>query len=316
MIGSVVTVGELCDGLLEQTTSDPEKYRDQRNPAQRIGRIKKEFGTRSAASIRPYEISDWLSALKTPSGKRLSPASRNRYRSTFSTIYTYGKEREKVSVHPVRDVKRFTERNGIIRYLDEDEEGRLRAVLWADVEACGPNQPTRRKRCLQHIYELDVALGTGVRRSEQYRLTWDDVNFSRREIRLNKTKYGPGRVVHMIDDVAEALHELQKIPMVARSRSKDKPSTRPANSLFSLEDNKRWFKGALNKAGVRKFRWHDLRHTFCSRLVQNGVNLRIVQEAAGHRNITMTARYAHLNKTNLAEAMALLNRPKGRSIPG
>jgi site-specific recombinase XerD len=50
-----------------------------------------------------------------------------------------------------------------------------------------------------------------------------------------------------------------------------------------------------------------LRHTFISRLVQKGVNLKVVQVAAGHRTIAMTARYAHLDKSALVNAMALLD---------
>jgi site-specific recombinase XerD len=66
----------------------------------------------------------------------------------------------------------------------------------------------------------------------------------------------------------------------------------------------------LSRAKIKNFWWHCLRHTFCSRLVQQGVNLKIVQELAGHRTIAMTARYAHLDKTNLVKALALLNHKK------
>jgi len=102
--------------------------------------------------------------------------------------------------------------------------------------------------------------------------------------------------------------ELEKIPLNRRRHRKNKEVNGPENAVFSIDDNKKWFKNAVTRAGIKKFRWHDLRHTFISRLVQRGVNLRIVQEAAGHRTIAMTGRYAHLNKTDLSNAMALLNR--------
>jgi site-specific recombinase XerD len=50
----------------------------------------------------------------------------------------------------------------------------------------------------------------------------------------------------------------------------------------------------LEEAKISNFRWHDLRHTFISRLVMKDVNLRTVQELAGHKTISMTTRYAHL----------------------
>ncbi len=47
-------------------------------------------------------------------------------------------------------------------------------------------------------------------------------------------------------------------------------------------------------AGIAKFTWHCLRHTFASRLIMAGVDLRTVQELMGHKTIQMTCRYAHL----------------------
>jgi integrase len=310
LITNNVFLGELCDGLLKQIANDPEKYRDQYNPPNRVAHIKKAFGKRLASSIRPYEISDWLTSLEGPDGKRISPGTWNRYKTVFSAIYVYGNEREKICVNPVRGFRRRKEADGVIRYLDSEEEARLRAVLQADVDACLPNQSILRQRRLRRICELDVALGTGVRRGEQYRITWDDVNFDRREILVPKTKYGPARTVHMNDDVVDAMRELQKMSLVPREWKKGKPSKVPTNSVFSIVENRTWFHSALSRANIKNFWWHCLRHTFCSRLIQKGVNLRVVQELARHRTIAMTARYTHLDKTNLVEALALLNHKK------
>jgi integrase len=62
----------------------------------------------------------------------------------------------------------------------------------------------------------------------------------------------------------------------------------------NLNDPRKWFELALEEAKVQNFRWHDLRHTFVSRLVMKDVNLWTVQELAGHKTISMTTRYAHL----------------------
>jgi len=58
--------------------------------------------------------------------------------------------------------------------------------------------------------------------------------------------------------------------------------------VFSKAENKKWWAAALEDAGIENYRWHDNRHTFCSRLVQAGVHLKIVQEAAGHASIAST----------------------------
>jgi integrase len=304
-----VLLSELCDGLAKQIRNDRDTYRDQYNPPRRIARIKQAFGKRQAASIRPYEIKDWLLSLTRPDGEKLSPGGRNRYKTTFSAIYSYGKEREKVSANPVREFKRENEGEGVIRYLDPAEEARLRKVLQEGVDACDPEtQPVLRQRCLHRIYELDVALGTGVRRGEQYRMTWEDVNFERAEILIPKTKFGPARTVHMIRDVTAALKGLRAITLTAREWKKGAGTKVPRNFVFAIVENRTWFKRAIQRAKIKNFHWHCLRHTFISRLVQRGANLKVVQEAAGHRTITMTARYAHLNKTDVTSAMELLNR--------
>ncbi len=55
-----------------------------------------------------------------------------------------------------------------------------------------------------------------------------------------------------------------------------------------------WFDHALKAAKIVNFHWHDLRHTFASRLVMAGVDIRTVQELMGHKTITVTMRYSHL----------------------
>ncbi len=60
---------------------------------------------------------------------------------------------------------------------------------------------------------------------------------------------------------------------------------------------------ALWKAGIVGATWHTLRHTFASRAVMAGVDIRTVQELMGHSTITMTMRYAHLSPAHLQAAV-------------
>ena len=76
------------------------------------------------------------------------------------------------------------------------------------------------------------------------------------------------------------------------------------------------FDPAVRDAKIEDFTWHDLRHTFASRLVMAGVPLRTVQELMGHKTLRMTERYAHLSPTHLHQAVKVLDaggRPDGRS---
>ncbi len=297
-----VLVCELCDDLLRHIQSKPNVFKDQKNPPHRIGLIRKEFGDRIATSVRPYEISDWLDGLDR------APATINRYRVTFSSIYRYGKQRDKIQVNPARDVGQQKLNNGVIRFLKPDEEQRIRTVLQEAADACGEQNERRKKRLLHRIYELDIALGTGMRKGEQYGLRWSDIDLDRRVITLRDTKNGSSRTVPMIDDVYRAFGALKKLALERKDRSVDRPNNAPADVVFGIGDNKKWWVATLKQAKVRNFRWHDLRHTFCSRLAQAGVSLKVIQEAAGHKTIAMSARYAHMDHTTLQNAMAVLNR--------
>src|SRR4029453_17965167 len=70
---------------------------------------------------------------------------------------------------------------------------------------------------------------------------------------------------------------------------------------------RRAFENAVERAGVKDFRFHDLRHTFASWLTMKGRPLREVQELLGHKSIYMTQRYSHLAPERLREAVAALD---------
>jgi integrase len=299
--GSVL-FGELCDELLKHIKDNPREYKDQRNPPQRIGRIKAAFGNRPAVSIKAFEVRQWLDSLD------VLPATRNRYKAVFSAIFTHGKERDKVQSNPARDVKQARVNNGVIRYLTPEEEKRLRAVLQQDVNACGNRRPKQRNRMLHRIHELDLALLTGMRKGEQYSLRWPDVNLDRGELIARDTKNGTDRVVILTPSGVRSLTDLKALPLHRKRRAKDRPNNAPEDVVFAIGDSKKWFGSALRKAHIKHFRWHDLRHTFCSRLAQSGASLKVIQEAAGHKTIAMSVRYAHMNQTTIRAALEALDR--------
>ena len=73
-----------------------------------------------------------------------------------------------------------------------------------------------------------------------------------------------------------------------------------------LENGRHWFDDAALQAGIKNFRWHDLRHTFASRLRMKGAPLEDIADLLGHKSLTMTRRYAHLGPNKLHAVGSLL----------
>ena len=88
------------------------------------------------------------------------------------------------------------------------------------------------------------------------------------------------------------------------------PSEGGATPLDSQNFINRTFRPALAAARIADFSWHDLRHTFASRLAMKGIDLRTIQELLGHRTLAMTLRYAHLSPAHKQAAVNALVRAK------
>jgi len=154
-----------------------------------------------------------------------------------------------------------------------------------------------------HLGEMAMfALATGLRAANVTRLTWEQVDLSRNLAWVHPDQ-AKARKAISVPLNAEAVLLIRK------------QLGRHATHVFSFKgqritqvSTKAWYK-ALKRAGTTDFRWHDLRHTFASRLVMKGVDLRTVQELMGHKTITMTLRYSHLSPAHQLEAVQGLNRP-------
>jgi len=306
---SGVTVGELCDDLKDYIAKHPSQYKDQLNPPRRLDRIKADLGDRIAASLKPREVEAWLDGLtnghtQRGTGKLLSDASINRYRVMLSAAYKRGIKDEKVTDNPVKGTSQRKLRNNIIRWLKADEERAIRSGIKARINAATEEEHldyANRQR--HHLCEFVISLQTGMRRGEQYGLTWDDVDFKHKQIHVRESKNGTERYIPMLPEVVESFKLLKQMGLQRKDRRADEPNEVPENSCFALGDPKKWWAAVLKEAKVKNYRWHDNRHTFCSRLVQAGKSLKVVQELAGHRDIKMTARYAHLDHQSKREAL-------------
>jgi integrase len=284
----VVRFAELAD--------DASKYSETNNAGYvsdkyRISKLKEEFGERPAESI---PIADFRSFFESQDWE---PGTYNRIRTVLFAIYRLGIENKKVESNPAKLLKRRKVSDDRVRFLNQfqplptnidylklldTEEGRLRAVI----EHHYP----------EHMDELVIAVNTGMRRSEQYlRIDWSCVDLARKDLLIPQSKNGQGRHLPLNAEARSAFERLRQ-----RLISDGPTPIVPEGPIFVGRGGERllgarhWFEDAVKKAGITNFTWHDLRHTFASRLVMADVDIRTVAELMGHKRIQMTMRYAHL----------------------
>jgi integrase len=212
--------------------------------------------------------------------KLISPSTINRELTCLKTCLNRAIDWEKLDRNPAARVKKFREPNAKERILTIDEMRRLLA------EASERIRPA-----------LIIALNTGMRRNEILGLRWKDVDFVKGFIHIADSKSGRSRDIPMNGPVFETLH--------AMDRQQEFVFENPETKAQVL-DVKTAFKGACRRAEINAVRFHDLRHTAASRMVEAGIDLVTVSKILGHSSIQMTMRYAHPTPENMRLAVRKL----------
>jgi integrase len=238
----------------------------------------------TAPRIAEYRLGR-LTLASARTGRKLKPASVNRELAVLRGVLRLAADDECGYLEKAPRVRMEKEPQGRLRFLTDDEATRLLDECRKSAE-----HPVPPRRSLSLYPVVVVALNTGMRRGEILGLTWDRVDFSRGVLQLEVTKSGRRREIPMNQAVYDVLSALPRSgPRLFRG------SVRKA------------FLGAMERAGIQNFRFHDLRHTFASWLTMKGRPLKEVQELLGHASITQTERYAHLAPERLRDAVAALD---------
>jgi integrase len=176
--------------------------------------------------------------------------------------------------------------NSIERWLALDEEKRLLGVS---------------AKWLQEI--IIFAIHTGMRQSEILNLKWSDVDMERRTLTISEQKNGGVDTLPLNETVMGVLGERQ------RQRLSQCDYVFPSNVQTRMNNRNliRAFEIATERAGVLKFRFHDLRHTFATRLVQAGVGIYDVQRLGRWKSASMVMRYAHHNSESLRPSIEVMD---------
>ena len=172
------------------------------------------------------------------------------------------------------------------RILTQQEEQRL-------LEVCPPRLKSM----------IIVALNTGMRLGEILGLRWNQVDLASARIRVERTKSGRIRYVDMNEVLIAEILRLRK----GRGKS-EFVLTSPVTDKPFVDAGSAWGT-ACRRAGIKGLRFHDLRHTFATRLIERGVNLITVKDLLGHSSVEITQRYTHPNEALKKEAVAALVAP-------
>jgi integrase len=219
----------------------------------------------------------------------VKPATVNNELKVLSSLLSKAVEWGRLAEHPMKGgkVKPLHAPNTLERELSDEEEERLLKA-----------SPT----WLQDL--IMVAVDTGLRRGELVGLCWDRVDLARAEVRLTETKNGKERRVPLTARAHGVLSRVRRTRAEEAGPFPPGPGKRPWVVASA-------FRRARTQAGLTDFRFHDLRHTFATRLVRAGVDLITIARLLGHSDLRMVLRYAHPGAADARRAVqALENRAR------
>ena len=289
-----VSPGErmLCHLIEKYKVEKLSKFKDPWTPSQRLKKWNNFLGSLTFEEIGPAEIS----AAKKKITKGLSPKTVNDYLWVLTACFDFGiKNLHWISKNPCKEVVREKVNNEIVRYLTDEE----RKSFFDALEET--TSPTLKVLC-------HFGINTGCRKGEALGLTWDDIDFEKNIIRFTKTKRI--RTCTGIDEKGELIIERNLVTPTLKNGSKEKKiSMKNMSKLRGLllehklksrseyvfpHDTQHSFRYLLKKCGITNFRFHDLRHSCASYLVQSGVPLLDTAHHLGQRDYNSVLRYAHL----------------------
>ncbi|GAV20891.1 putative prophage phiRv2 integrase [Mariprofundus micogutta] len=286
------TLSELIDRYIERVM--PQKKVSTQVPQKsQLEWWKGEIGALSLASVDSSRIADCRDKL-TDEGR--SPATANRYMAVLSHCMSYAqRDLQWIERNPCHDVRKGKESRGVVRFLSNDEIGEDGKVL-VKGERTRLLEVCKASTCKLLYPAVLLAMSTGMRRGEQFSLTWRQVDTHTGRILLEDTKNGERRVVVA---TGPALAELKGMAKVRRI---DCDLVFPGQRNTAIHLNKPWY-AALKAAEIEDFRWHDLRHSFASELAMSGATLAEIAEAMGHKTLNMVKRYAHLTEGHISSVV-------------
>ena len=245
------------------------------------------FGDLNLLSISREEISKYK-VLRLDEGAM--PATINRELAMVSKAFTLALEDWgwiKGKDKPFSKIAYEKVNNERDRWLTEDEEKRLL------------------ENCPEWLCEIiNFALNTGLRQDELLSLEWNRVDLFRKAVLIQKTKNGKPKTVPL-NKIALGVIERRSESKVVKLKN-DFVFVSSHGTKIDRHNLRRAFNNAVRTAEIEDFTFHDLRHCFCTKLAQRGVDIYKIAKLAGHEDIRMTQRYSHHCPESLRDGVEIL----------
>lgn len=286
-----------------------------------------EFGDSPLEDITVLQVEKWKAKRARDS---IKIATTNRLIAALKAALSKAVEWNLISEHPLSklQIRGGADGNKVVRYLTPEEETLLRVALDKREEQLRQGRESgnrwRRERGYEERSSLSevayanhlkpmvlISLNTGIRQGELFSLTWMDVDLDRAILTIHgdNAKSGKTRHIPLNQEVLEVLRHWKE------QQSGDNALIFPSRTGGKIDNIQKAWDTVLEMADITGFRWHDLRHTFASKLVMAGVDLNTVRELMGHSDIKMTLRYAHLAPEHKAAAVEKLVAIPSAKIP-
>ena len=256
--------------------------------------LSRDFLGKEPDEVRPGDVDPLAvrSFLAAMTRKGLGKKSQGRTLSAVRSLFRYACREGILEANPAQGVKTPKAPKTLPRHLRPGEVESL-------IEAPSGDEPLeRRDRAI-----LEVLYAAGLRVSELVGLDWKDIDLSARVLRV-MGKGSKERMVPFGRPAAEALRAWLEVWETARGATDDGDGEPVFLNRFGgrLTDRSvrrvidRWVDAASVARGVHP---HTLRHTFATHLLENGADLRAIQELLGHSSLSTTQKYTHLEVERL-----------------
>jgi len=303
-----------------QTKYEPWVLAERKSGKDTMIKLNHSFSTfmeHSLKDITHFKIEQWRVEQKNIGKKAITL---NRNIAALKAALSKAVEWDIISDHPLKKLKMLRpDFSGKFKFLSDEEEKRLRfAMIAREKELREQRKSANQWRetrgyplfpDLSNIHFVDylqpmilLSINTGMRRGELFSLCWEYIDINRAMLTVDGSTSKNAKTRH-IPLNKEALFVLK-----CWMGNTKEGLVFPAKSGTKLNNVRKSWLTLLKKAQIEKFRWHDMRHHFASRLVMAGVDLNTVRELLGHSDIKMTLRYAHLAPEHKAKAVAKLER--------